>query len=201
MIALPDIILASGSPRRAEILSSAGWKYTKEVPDVDESPIPGETPEIYVVRLACEKAGAIASRHSASPVLGADTVVVIGGEMIGKPTDLDHAREMLKMLSGNWHDVLTGVAICVNGTVVSGLRRTRVKFAWMNDAEIEFLALQGDPLDKAGAYAVQAQAALFIEAIEGDYWNVVGLPINLVYELLRSVVPTVGNRSGTAGGE
>lgn len=185
MIELPEIVLASGSPRRAEILSSVGWRFTIDVPNVDERPIAGESSEEYVVRLAREKAGVIAGRHPESIVLGADTVVVIGGEMIGKPNDIEHARLMLRRLSGNWHEVLTGVAIAARGQLTSAARSTRVKFALMDAAEIEFLARLGNPLDKAGAYAVQAQAALFIEAIEGDYWNVVGLPINLVYELMR----------------
>lgn len=195
MIELPEIVLASGSPRRAEILSSVGWKFTAVVPNVDESEIAGESPEEYVVRLAREKAGVIANLQSGAMVLGADTVVVIGGEMIGKPVDLEDARRMLKLLSANWHDVLTGVAIAANGDVISGLRRTRVKFAPMSDAEVEFLARRGDPLDKAGAYAVQAQAALFIEAIEGDYWNVVGLPVNLVYELACSFSNAFGGEN------
>jgi septum formation protein len=104
--------------------------------------------------------------------------------MLAKPVDLDDARRMLKMLSGNYHEVLTGLAVVQNGETRSAIQRTRVKFAPMSDAEISFLAERGDPLDKAGAYAVQAQAALFIERIEGDYWNVVGLPVRLVYKLV-----------------
>ncbi len=120
-------------------------------------------------------------------VLGADTTVVINDQIIGKPLDVADAKRMLTMLSGNWHEVLTGVAVVRNGNSRAGLQRTRVKFAEMSEAEIDFLAKRGDPLDKAGAYAVQAQAALFIEGIEGDYWNVVGLPISLVYRLICSV--------------
>ena len=185
---LPEIVLASGSPRRSEILTSVGWKFTKDVPDVDESEIAGEAPEVYVERLARTKAEVIAAAHQAMPVLGADTTVVLNGQIIGKPVDLDDARRMLKMLSGNWHDVLTGVAVVADGETHSGVQRTSVKFAAMSDAEIEYLVELGSPLDKAGAYAVQAQAALFIEGIEGDYWNVVGLPINLVYRLVSQVV-------------
>lgn len=185
---LPEIVLASGSPRRSEILTSVGWKFTKDVPDVDESEIPGEVPEVYVERLARTKAEVIASAHPAMPVLGADTTVVLNGQIIGKPLDLDDARRMLRMLSGNWHDVLTGVAVVADGETHSGVQRTSVKFAAMSEAEIEYLVELGSPLDKAGAYAVQAQAALFIEGIEGDYWNVVGLPINLVYRLVSQVV-------------
>ena len=186
MIALPPIVLASGSPRRSEILNSVGWKFTKDVPDIDESERDGESPEAYVQRLAEEKADAVAHKYPDSIVLAADTTVVVEGEILGKPTDLDHAKEMLRMLSGRWHDVLTGVAVRQNGETTVGLERTGVKFVEMNEAEIEFLARMGDPLDKAGAYAVQAQAALFIDSIKGDYWNVVGLPVKLVYRMIQN---------------
>lgn len=187
MIDLPKIVLASGSPRRSEIMSSVGWPFTKDVPDIDESERDGESPENYVCRLAREKAQAVAGSHPGEIVLAADTTVVIDGKIIGKPTDEEHAREMIQMLSGNWHEVLTGVAVARNGNAEVGMQRTRVKFARMNEKEIEYLVSEGDPLDKAGAYAVQAQAALFIEAIDGDYWNVVGLPISLVYEMVKKV--------------
>ena len=184
MIKLPKLVLASGSPRRSEILESVGWEFTKQVADIDESEIEGEKPDDYVVRLAREKAESVASKYPSEIVLGADTTVLINGKILGKPADLEDARRMLKMLAGNWHEVLTGIAIVQNGETRSAIQRTRVKFAPMSDAEILFLAERGNPLDKAGAYAVQAQAALFIEGIEGDYWNVVGLPISLVYRLL-----------------
>lgn len=184
MLELPKLILASGSPRRAEILTSVGWEFTKHSPDIDESERDGEVPEDYVVRLAREKAQAVAAAFQGEIVLGADTTVVIDSQMIAKPIDLDDARRMIRMLAANWHEVLTGVAVAQNGETRSAIQRTRVKFAPMSEAEVNFLAVRGDPLDKAGAYAVQAQAALFIEGIEGDYWNVVGLPISLVYELI-----------------
>ncbi|MGI8812268.1 MAG: Maf family protein [Pyrinomonadaceae bacterium] len=186
MLNLPKLILASGSPRRAEILSSVGWEFEKHVPDIDESERQGETADAYVRRLALEKAVAVASRFPSDLVLGADTTVVIGETIVGKPKDLDDARSMLALLSGNWHEVLTGVGIAKNGRTAVGIGRTRVKFAELSPTAIEFLVINGDPLDKAGAYAVQAQAALFIEKIDGDYWNVVGLPISLVYEMIRS---------------
>ncbi|MBK8464808.1 MAG: septum formation inhibitor Maf [Chloracidobacterium sp.] len=184
MIQLPKLILASGSPRRSEILSSVGWEFVKHVADIDESERVGESPEDYVVRLACEKAEAVAVNYPSGIVLGADTTVVIDQQILGKPVDLDDARRMLRTLAGNWHEVLTGIAVVKNGETNSALQRTRVKFSSMSEDEINFLADRGDPLDKAGAYAVQAQAALFIEEIEGDYWNVVGLPISLVYDLI-----------------
>ncbi len=193
MLSLPKLILASGSPRRAEILTSVGWEFTKDSADIDETEFDGELPEDYVQRLAREKAETVALKYTDAIVLGADTTVVINHQIIGKPTDLADAKRMLKLLSGNWHEVLTGVALVkknpqseiTNPQSVVGIQRTRVKFVEMSDKEIEFLAEKGEPLDKAGAYAVQAQAALFIEAIEGDYWNVVGLPISLIYELMR----------------
>ena len=186
MIALPPIVLGSGSPRRAEILSSVGWEFTKSVPEIDETVRDGEAPDAYVERLADEKAKAVAQMHPDQLVLAADTTVVVDDQILGKPDDLEHARGMLRTLSGRWHDVLTGVAISHKGQTKVAMERTGVKFVEMSDAEIEFLARMGDPLDKAGAYAVQAQAALFIESIRGDYWNVVGLPIGLVYRLIKN---------------
>ncbi len=186
MINLPKLILASGSPRRAEILTAVGWDFEKLVPDIDETELDNEAADIYVERLAREKSIAIARSRPNALVLGADTTVVADGGIIGKPIDLADARRMLAILSGKWHEVLTGVAVTTaGGETRSAVQRTRVKFGAMSDAEINFLAELGDPLDKAGAYAVQAQAALFIEGIEGDYWNVVGLPIRLVYELMN----------------
>jgi septum formation protein len=193
MISLPKLILASASPRRAEILNSVGWEFTKDSADIDETELQGESPEDYVQRLALEKAEAVAAKYADAIVLGADTTVVIDRQIIGKPVDLADAKRMLKILAGNWHEVLTGVALVKinpkseipNPKSYVGMQRTRVKFAEMSEAEIDFLAENGEPLDKAGAYAVQAQAALFIEGIEGDYWNVVGLPVNLVYRLIK----------------
>jgi septum formation protein len=186
MLNLPKLILASGSPRRAEILTSVGWEFEKIVADVDETEFENENPADYVQRLAREKAEAVAVNHLDRIVLGADTTVVIDNQIIGKPIDLDDARRMIKLLSGRTHEVLTGIAVAKNSETKVGIQRTLVKFKPLNDAEVEFLVRFGKPLDKAGAYAVQAQAALFIEGIEGDYWNVVGLPISLVYELIRS---------------
>ncbi len=209
MTTLPKLILASASPRRAEILTSVGWEFEKCAADVDETPLPGETAEEHVKRLALSKAEAVAERYENALILGADTIVVIDDEIIGKPKDLDDARRMLRTLSGKWHEVFTGVAIvkseppAVAGGFAStseslgldppataggsdiAIQKTGVKFAELSEEEIEFLVRKGSPLDKAGAYAVQAQAALFIEEIRGDYWNVVGLPVNLVYEMVK----------------
>lgn len=194
---LPKLILASGSPRRAEILGFVGWEFEKLPADVDETPLPDEAPDIYVERLALEKAAAVARTRDGRIVLGADTTVVIDDEIIGKPADLDEAAQMIGKLSGRWHDVITGVSLCrwdreKGLSRVTGLQCTSVKFAALTDAEIRYLVEHGEPLDKAGAYAVQAQAALFIEEIRGDYWNVVGLPISLVYSLAAAFVKDKG---------
>ena len=195
MITLPKLVLASGSPRRSEIMKSVGWEFTKDVPDIDESELEGEDPSTYVQRLAKEKAEAVAESHPNEIILAADTTVVIDDQIIGKPRDVDDARRMIRMLSGNWHEVLTGIAVMKDTSAAVGMESTRVKFAPMNDAEIEFLVEKGDPLDKAGAYAVQAQAALFIEGIEGDYWNVVGLPISLVYRMVTNTAGGISTHS------
>jgi nucleoside triphosphate pyrophosphatase len=185
------LVLASASPRRAEILRAVGWPFEKLAVSIDESIRQGEGAAPYVERLAREKAEAAAAQTGAgSLVLGADTTVVVGEEILAKPTDEEDARRMLRLLSGRWHEVLTGVAL-VRGGESGALRvaheRTRVRFAEMSEAEIDWYAGTGEPRDKAGAYAVQGRAALFIEEISGDYWNVVGLPIQLVYRLARTI--------------
>jgi septum formation protein len=184
---LPKLILASGSPRRSEILTSVGWEFEKIVADVDETEFEGEDPAAYVQRLARTKAETVGAAYRGQMVLGADTTVVIDDRIIGKPVDPDDARRMLRLLSGRTHEVLTGVALVMNGRAEVGLQRTKVKFGELTEPAIAYLVEYGEPLDKAGAYAVQAQAALFIEGIEGDYWNVVGLPINLVYTLAEKL--------------
>jgi septum formation protein len=188
VLELPPLVLASGSPRRAEILTAVGWPFVKDVPEIDESELADESPDEYVVRLAKAKASAISSIRPDKLVLGADTTVVVDGRILGKPSDLSEATEMLCLLSGRWHSVLTGIAVACGDRLEYGVQDTQVRFSEMSPQEIDFLVRYGKPLDKAGAYAVQAQAALFIESIEGDYWNVVGLPVNLLYEIARKVV-------------
>jgi septum formation protein len=185
-----SLVLASASPRRAEILRAVGWPFEKLAVNIDESRSRSEGAVAYVERLAREKAEAAAKIRAGRLVLGADTVVVVDGHILGKPFDEEDARRMLRLLSGRWHEVLTGVAL-VRG--VEDVRRvvahekTRVRFAQMSEAEINWYVSTGEPLDKAGAYAVQGRAALFIEEISGDYWNVVGLPVQLVYKLAREI--------------
>ncbi len=182
---LPKLVLASGSPRRAEILNAVGWEFEKIVADIDEEERVGEAGTDYVVRLAREKAGAVAKLKPKGLVLGADTTVICEGNILAKPVDRQDAFRMIAELSGKTHSVLTGIALVKDGQIESGVEETFVTFSRMNREEIEFLVENGAPLDKAGGYAVQAQAALFIERIEGDYWNVVGLPIQFVYRLAQ----------------
>lgn len=184
-------ILASGSPRRAEILMAVGWPFEKLVVSIDESVLPGEDPVDYVKRLALAKAQAVATKVSGGLVLGADTTVVLANEILGQPVDANDARRMLQLLSGKWHEVLTGVAIvrAVNERAAAVDHEvTSVRFAEMSEREIEWYVASGEPMGKAGAYGVQGKAALFIEEIRGDYFNVVGLPIRLVYELSALVL-------------
>lgn len=184
---LTPLILASASPRRSEILTAVGWPFETRPAGVDETRLEGEPAEDFVRRLAREKAEAVARTLLFGLVLGADTTVVVDGEVLEKPRDAEDARRMLRALSGRWHEVLTGVALvsAETGRAAVGVERTRVRFAETGEEEIAWHVETGDVLDKAGAYAVQGRAALFIEAIEGDYWNVVGLPVRRVYELAR----------------
>lgn len=184
------LILASKSPRRAEILRAVGWPFEAVAANVDETRVPGEDAVSYVKRLAHTKAATVAERAPGSLVLGADTIVVIDGEILGQPHDAVKARRMLNLLNGKWHEVLTGVAL-INDRAEADTRVlidhavTRVRFGEMSEAEIDWYVSTHEPLDKAGAYAIQGHAALFIEEVQGDYFNIVGLPIRLVYELLN----------------
>ena len=178
----PSIILASASPRRAELLRTAGINFTVRVADIDEAQLPDESPRDYVLRLSREKALAVAQLTEI--VLGADTTVVIGNETAGKPLDVADAKRLLSLLSGNWHEVLTGVSLVRDENVTSEVAITRVKFSTMTETEINWYATSGEPDDKAGAYAIQGLAARFIERIEGSYSNVVGLPLETVYQML-----------------
>jgi septum formation protein len=187
---LPKIILASTSPRRAEILRTVGWPFEALPPEVDETRSPGEDAHTYVQRLGRAKAEAVAIPGRST--VGADTVVVVEKRILGKPRDDEDAREMLRQLSGRWHQVLTGVAFIDGASreVRVACETTQVKFALMSEAEIVWYVASGEPMDKAGAYAIQGLGARFIEGIRGDYYNVVGLPVRLLYEL------SVGRRRG-----
>jgi len=182
------LVLASSSPRRREILEAAGWPYEAIVAGVDESIQPNEAPAVYVQRLARSKAEAVAERLQSGLVLGADTTVVIDGQILGQPINDQDARRMLQLLNGKWHEVLTGVAVVrVGGESRVDYETTRVRFAEMTDNEIDWYISRGEGRGKAGAYGIQGAAGLFIEEIQGDYFNIVGLPIRLVYELTGQV--------------
>ena len=178
------LVLASGSPRRAEILERAGWPHDIIVAGIDETVLPNEEPAAYVQRLARSKAEAVARRLEEGLVLGADTTVVVANQILGQPVDEADARRMLRLLNAKWHDVLTGVAVVrVGGETRVRYQTTRVRFAEMSEHEIDWYIATGEPFGKAGAYGIQGKASLFIEEIEGDYFNIMGLPIRLVYEL------------------
>ena len=178
------LVLASSSPRRAEILNRAGWPHEVMVAGIDESLHPNEEPAVYVQRLARSKAEAVAQRLEDGMVLGADTTVVIANQILGQPRDDEDARRMLELLNGKWHEVLTGVALVrVGGETKVAYETTRVRFAEMSKEEIAWYISTCEPFGKAGAYGIQGNASLFIEEIEGDYFNIMGLPIRLVYEL------------------
>lgn len=181
----PLLVLASASPRRTELLRAAGIGFTIEVANVDESLLPGEAPRAYVERLA--RAKAEASAHAGTLTLGADTTVVIDGEILGKPADAEDAKRMLRALSNRWHEVWTGVALVDAATqrVWTSAEVTRVKFAELSEAEIDWYVASGEPMDKAGAYGIQDRASRFVERIEGSYTNVVGLPVQTVYRVLK----------------
>jgi len=179
-------ILASQSPRRAEILRQAGIPFLVRAAPVDEEPLAGEKPEDYVRRLADLKAAAIEAAPDET-VLGADTTVVVAGQMLLKPADAADARRMLALLSGRRHEVLTGICLRRGAQSVRDLATTAVWFAPMSEYEIDEYVASGEPMDKAGAYAIQGLASRFIERIEGCYFNVVGLPVALVYRLLKGL--------------
>jgi septum formation protein len=181
------LILASASPRRAELLRAAGIDFIVRVADVDETQWRDEPPRDYVLRLSRAKAQAVA--QAGELVLGADTTVVINDETAGKPLDNDDAKRMLRALSGQWHEVLTAVSLVQGEGVMSDVEVTRVKFAPLSEAEIDWYVATGEPMDKAGAYGIQGYASRFVERIEGNYANVVGLPVQMVYRMLRESIP------------
>ena len=177
-------MLASRSPRRAELLTAAGISYEVLAADIDETPGPHETPAAYVERLAIAKARAVLALRPGARVLGADTTVTIDGEILGKPLDGDDAARMLRKLSGRPHEVHTGVAVVSSAGVRSDVETTRVWFEVMTDEDISWYVATGEPMDRAGAYAIQGLASRFIPRIEGSYSNVVGLPVAMVSSIL-----------------
>ena len=183
------LVLASQSPRRREILQQAGIPFVVRISDVDESVRPGESPAGYVQRLAAAKAHAVEAADGET-VLGADTTVVVDGEILAKPTDAADARRMLALLAGRRHDVLTGICLRRGESATCDVVATGVVFAPLTSEEIDAYVASGEPMDKAGAYAIQGLASKFVERIEGDYFNVMGLPVALVYRRLQEASST-----------
>lgn len=198
------LVLASASPRRQELLRNAGIAFTVHPADIDETPLPGESPRTYAERLAREKALTVWKTRPLDLVLGADTIVVVNETILGKPRDADDAARMLHLLSGRTHEVITAVCIVQpmgvncephetvhrelrtdNPQLTTAFESTRVTMTEISDEEIRAYIATGEPTDKAGAYAIQGMASRWIPRIEGDYSNVVGLPMALVYRLLR----------------
>jgi septum formation protein len=185
------LVLASASPRRRELLTQAGFSFEVHPADISENLFPGEDPIAYVTRLAREKAQAVYKEITKAPapplvVLGADTTVTLDDHILGKPEDAADAARMLRLLSGRTHRVITGVAVVTAASAQVAAEVTEVTFLPLSDAEIAAYIATGEPMDKAGAYAIQGFAARWVPRIEGCYFNVVGLPISLVSTLLAS---------------
>ena len=181
----PRVILASASPRRCELLAQIGVGFEQRVAAIDETPQIGESPADYVARVALEKARVVRAAGKCDlPVLGADTEVVVGGAILGKPADLAHARGMLRQLSGRAHEVFSAVALVAQREAVA-VNRSTVWFRDLEDSEIEAYWRSGEPRGKAGAYAIQGLAATFIERLDGSYSGVMGLPLYETARLLQ----------------
>ena len=181
-----DLILASASPRRRELLERIGLRFAVEAADADETLIPGLSAKNQVMRLSRIKADAVAALHSGEPViLSADTVVVLDGKILGKPADEEDARHMLKSLSGRTHHVLTGITVRRGMYQDTRCEETEVRFGPLSDNEIDSYIATGEPMDKAGAYGIQGLASVFVAGISGDYYNVMGLPLHTCAAMLR----------------
>jgi septum formation protein len=181
------LVLASASPRRADLLRAAGFVFETVVAVVDERVRPGESPSAYVRRLAAEKSAA-ATPGTDAVILGADTAVVVEGAILGKPCDDADAARMLRRLSGRQHEVMTGVSLRLGAHEVGRVETTVVHFAALTDRDIAWYVASGEGRDKAGAYAIQGLGSRFIPRIEGSYTNVVGLPMAGVVELLAPLL-------------
>ena len=194
------IILASASPRRKELLEQIGCCFRIETADTEEAGGEGMTPSELVMKNAHLKAAAVAALHPDIPVLGADTVVSLDGNIYGKPRDREHAIEMLTSFSGRAHQVMTGIALARKGRIWQAYETTEVVFAPLSAASITRYVDTGEPADKAGAYGIQGRAAVFVEQIRGSYSNVVGLPLHCLDGLARKAgIDLYGNGEGTAG--
>ncbi|MEO6877256.1 MAG: nucleoside triphosphate pyrophosphatase [Gemmatimonadaceae bacterium] len=181
----PAVILASASPRRRELLTLVGIRHEVRPANIDESYVQGETPRQHAERLARGKVAAIESEDSV--VIGSDTIVVVDGDVLGKPTDRAHAQDMLRRLSGRSHTVMTGVAVRWRGAIVSDLVEVDVTFRLLSDGDIARYVDTGEPMDKAGAYGIQGYGATIVDRVDGDYFAVMGLPLNRLVRLMESI--------------
>jgi nucleoside triphosphate pyrophosphatase len=187
VVVAPTLVLGSASPRRARLLRQLGATFVVQASDVPEEPAPGETAEDFALRVAGEKAQVVAQARPRCWVLAADTVVIVDGAILGKPRDPAEARSMLLRLSDRGHEVLTAVVLAAPGGkgVDALVERSAVEFRALTAAEIETYVASGEPLDKAGAYAIQGGAAAFVTAVRGSHSNIVGLPLERVRALLQ----------------
>jgi nucleoside triphosphate pyrophosphatase len=181
------IILASASPRRRELLTLIGIAHAVSPADIDETPLPGELPEPHAERLAREKASVVASREPNATIVAADTIVVVDGDILGKPRDAAEAALMLRRLSGRSHIVYTAVAVARGGAVVSGVETVGVTFRELTADDIDAYIATGEPMDKAGAYGIQGFGATVVTRVDGDYFAVMGLALGLMVRLLARV--------------
>ena len=188
------LILASASPRRSELLTNAGIRFTAEPAHIAEEPLSGELPLQYAQRLAHDKARAVFARHPQNVVLGADTVVVVDEHLLEKPLDMQDAVRMLRLLSGRSHQVITGVCLVARSHEQTEAEITEVRFSTLSESEIANYVGTDEPMDKAGAYAIQGMASRWVERIDGCYFNVVGLPVPRVYRMLLALENATGIR-------
>lgn len=184
---MSKLILASASPRRSELLAQAGYVFEVCPAHIDETRRDDEDPSAYVARLALEKATSIHAQHPEAIVLGADTTVVLNGEVLNKPQSIEEAERMLRTLSGQIHQVHTGIAVVSSNAQRTHVETTDVTFATISEEELATYLVSGDSLDKAGAYGIQGYAARWIPRIEGDYFNVMGLPVAATVRLLTGL--------------
>ena len=187
-----DLILASGSARRQELMKNCGYEFTVVVSEADESAVKEDDPALLVEKLSLLKARTVFDRLSEEEkrdlvVVGSDTVVVVGGEVIGKPTSEAEAKKMLRLISGREHEVVTGIAVVTSERTLTESDVTKVKVAELTDEEIDAYVRTGEPMDKAGAYGIQGAFSVFAERVEGSYFTVVGLPVHRLYRMLAEV--------------
>ncbi len=185
-----ELILASQSPRRRELLGLLNMPFTVRVADIDETMDPNKSAQSEVARVSAAKAQAV-PRRAGDIVIAADTIVVLDGAILGKPTDQAHAKAMLTMLSGRTHQVMTGVTVLKDGQMLTHTEITDVTFRALTERQIDRYVATGEPMDKAGAYGIQGGAAVFAEGLKGDYYNVMGLPVCRLLQMLQSLAPEI----------